>query len=182
MDLGAYVQIEDIEPIVKANNIEVNRVRGYRLMKEQEPMSIESINDDIDYLVAEYFRDKLRSFIEYGLVFRHDDISNKQKKKYFIYKDEYDFTVNWSNIHGKRRKDLKFMKKIISKQIKEQYNLWNKYCNQDNILYIHAKQGRTNWSDTWRKDYEDKEWYLDSVDDSYDPCYCDIYAKLKPAE
>lgn len=35
MDLGAYVNIEDLDAIAKANGIDIPRLRGYRLMKEE---------------------------------------------------------------------------------------------------------------------------------------------------
>ena len=42
MDLGAYVQIEELEKIAKKNGIEVPRLRGYRLMSEEQPVDIKS--------------------------------------------------------------------------------------------------------------------------------------------
>ena len=37
MDLFAYLQIEDLEKYLKDNNIEIPRLRGLRLMKDEEP-------------------------------------------------------------------------------------------------------------------------------------------------
>ena len=39
MDLGAYIQIERLDAIAKANNIDIPRLRGYRLMSEVRPVS-----------------------------------------------------------------------------------------------------------------------------------------------
>lgn len=39
MDLGAYVNIEDLDAIAKANGIDIPRLRGYRLMKDENPVS-----------------------------------------------------------------------------------------------------------------------------------------------
>ena len=39
MDLGAYAQIKDIEKIAKENGIVVPRLRGYRLMKNEEQIN-----------------------------------------------------------------------------------------------------------------------------------------------
>ena len=39
MDLGAYLQIESLDVIAKANGIEVPRLRGYRLMSTEKPCS-----------------------------------------------------------------------------------------------------------------------------------------------
>ena len=47
MDLGAYANIEDLDEIAKKNNIEVPRLRGYRLMSEETPVNIlKAINKD----------------------------------------------------------------------------------------------------------------------------------------
>lgn len=35
MDLGAYGQIENLKSIAEANNIDIPRLRGYRLMKNE---------------------------------------------------------------------------------------------------------------------------------------------------
>ena len=43
MDLYAYSQIDKLEKIAKENNIEVPRLRGYRLMSEEEKVSDETI-------------------------------------------------------------------------------------------------------------------------------------------
>ena len=40
MDIGAYVQIDDLDKIAKENGIEVPRLRGYRLMKDEKPVDI----------------------------------------------------------------------------------------------------------------------------------------------
>ena len=45
MDLGAYAQIEKLKAIAKANGIDVPRLRGYRLMKNEEPVSREEIKE-----------------------------------------------------------------------------------------------------------------------------------------
>ena len=44
MDLFAYAQIGDLEKIAKANGIEVPRLRGYRLMSDETPVSEAEIN------------------------------------------------------------------------------------------------------------------------------------------
>lgn len=43
MDLAAFVQIDDLDAIAKANGIEVPRLRGYRLMKDEQPISSEEL-------------------------------------------------------------------------------------------------------------------------------------------
>ena len=43
MDLGAYAQINDLGKLAEANGIDVPRLRGYRLMSDEKPVSREEI-------------------------------------------------------------------------------------------------------------------------------------------
>ena len=45
MDLGAYMNIEELDKIAKNNGIEIPRIRGYRLMENEEPLSKEEIKE-----------------------------------------------------------------------------------------------------------------------------------------
>ena len=48
MDLGAYVQIDNLSKLAKLNGINVKRLRGYRYMKhEDKPLDIdeEAVNN-----------------------------------------------------------------------------------------------------------------------------------------
>lgn len=54
MDLYAYAQIEDLEKYLKDNNIEVPRLRGLRLMKEEKLIEPQQINDTEYALFNEY--------------------------------------------------------------------------------------------------------------------------------
>ena len=49
MDLGAYAQIEDLEPVMTNNNIDVPRLRGLRLMENEKPLTEKEIKDLINY-------------------------------------------------------------------------------------------------------------------------------------
>lgn len=87
--------------------------------------------------------------------------------------------VLWNRIHGKRRKKLKLRIKHIKKQIKEQYDLWNKYVGDSDVLYAHARIGSCNWTQYKVKDLINEEWFLGKADDWEDRTYCDIYIKIK---
>jgi hypothetical protein len=145
-------------------------------MKDEKPITQEELKNITDDTVLSWFRSYLgREYIKgIGLCYSFND---KKERKYLKTIDKIDY-IDWSKVHGKMRRNLKFAKKYIQKEVKNQWDIWNKYCGQ-NVLYIHAKQGSFNWSDTTHFDYKDKEWYLDSCDDAYDNCYCDIYAKIK---
>ena len=45
MDLGAYMNIEELGEIAKDNGIEIPRIRGYRLMENEKPLSKEEIKE-----------------------------------------------------------------------------------------------------------------------------------------
>ena len=64
------------------------------------------------------------------------------------------------------------------KEIRRQYETWNKYAGKDGFLYIHARIGGGNWP-YYFKDVIDKPWFIEKVDDSFDSTYCDIYARIE---
>ena len=60
MDLGAYAQIEDLEKVMEDNGIDIPRLRGLRLMKDETPiLKVEReaiIKDDILWNVQSLIR------------------------------------------------------------------------------------------------------------------------------
>lgn len=52
MDLGAYAQIPNIDKIAIQNGIGVPRLRGYRLMTSEEPITHDDMVDFISGLIA----------------------------------------------------------------------------------------------------------------------------------
>lgn len=49
MDLIAYCQIDDLAELAKSNGIEVPRLRGYRLMKDEAPFSRDEVREICKY-------------------------------------------------------------------------------------------------------------------------------------
>lgn len=185
MDLGAYAQIDDIEPIAKENGIEVPRLRGYRLMKDEEPVNISEMvvkkdvaiscvkdlceNQPFWHVNAKWsesssYTDYLKSYYL---------VSGRTKDGYIEYTD-----IHWDHIHGWKRKVLKTYIHNEIKRKTKQWELWNKYAGREDILYIHARIGGNNWS-YYHEQVDTKPWFLGKVDDSFDSTYCDIYAKIK---
>ena len=191
MDLGAYAQIDDLDEIAKKNGIVVPRLRGYRLMKDEEPVSNDDFMKSIKRIV---FRDALTSCPPFDPDcggYEYSQRTDNRLKKYGIF-EEYDpessfgkysafdlIDIKWNLIHGKARKRIKFALKKRIKACKKQYDVWNKYCGRDDILYIHARIGGNNWN--WYEGYklEKEPWFLEKVDDYYDCTYCDIYARIQ---
>lgn len=187
MDLWAYMQIEELEGVAKDNNIDVPRLRGYRLMKDEEPMPQEEINKmkkdcEIevikDLCEAEPFWNPNCSCFEFS--YRTDCL-----KDFYLVKGKKEdgcinyISVRWDRIHGWKRKIAKFQIKKQRQKIQNQYKIWNKYVGRKDVLYIHSRMGGSNW-----KNFEGKtelmkqSWFLDRVDDCFDDTYCDFYAKL----
>ncbi len=187
MDLTAYIQIDGLEKIAKDNNIEVPRLRGYRLMKEEESVSEEEIKRLIkncetrvceDLCCSEPFWSGNADCFEYSA-------KTDYFRKYYLIEgiDEEGFKeykgIRWDRIHGWKRKVLKFEIKKKSKRIREQLDMWNKYAGKENVLYIHARIGGGNWDYFGGNELMKEPWFLDRVDDCYDETYCDIYALIK---
>lgn len=187
MDLIAYTQIDDLEKIAKDNNIEVPRLRGYRLMKEEEPASTEDIKNIMKHFEVGICEDLCCSIpFWHGNSNCHEYSSRTDylRKYYLVSKtDEEGYTdytdIRWDRIHGWKRKILKFEIKKKKRDIKRQYDMWNKYVGKENVLYIHARIGGGNWDYFGGNELMKEPWFLSRVDDCCDETYCDIYASLK---
>lgn len=185
MDLGAYSQIDDLGAIAKENNIVVPRLRGYRLMKYEEPVSAEKINQIMEDMDIEVCKDlccscpfwKNSNCHEYS--YRTDCLCDY----YLISEDDDGYErytgIRWDRIHGWKRKVLKFEIKKQRRAIQKQFDIWNKYAGKDNVLYIHSRIGGYNWNEYGGNKLMKEPWFLDKVDDYFDSTYCDIYATIK---
>lgn len=186
MDLYAYSQIgnEEIEKIVKTNGIEVPRLRGYRLMKDEGPVSKDFIKENINCAIVDAAEGLCRTKPIWNIndPGRWYSSSADRKCQYYLIKDDlkaYDYSgIRWDRIHGKKRKILKFEIKKAKKKVLDEFNTWNKYVGKDDVLYIHARIGGNNWKFYGGPELARQPWFLEKVDDSFDSTYCDIYAKI----
>lgn len=189
MDLGAYIQIERLDAIAKANNVDIPRLRGYRLMSEVRPVSSDEFARLLLSCELEVIEELCVSDPFWTSVFKcstHNYRSERAKKRYMLYGLDEDgnkvaMGIRWDRIHGWKRRVLKREIKKQKNKVTAQYCLWNKYAGKENVLYIHARMGGNNWAY-----YSDKEnllaapWFLARIDDCWDNTYCDFYAKLDP--
>ena len=175
MDLLAYAQISELEEIAKKNNIEVPRLRGYRLMKDEEPINIKEALSEIDIALdcakdlccaKPFWSPKAHSF----------ELSEWTDfvKEYYTKGDR----IHWEKIHGWKRRTLKTYIHNVENRYKKQFEVWNKYAGREDVLYIHARIGGGNWS-YYYKEVVDKPWFIEKVDDACDSTYCDIFAKIE---
>lgn len=163
MDLYAYSQIADLSEIAKKNGIECPRLRGYRLMKAEEPITSEFWKEE-KYIVH---------IVEDLYGWRTDE-----KRNFYVLDNGGIKQVRWDRIHGKKRKILKTAIHNNNTRYKRQFDMWNKYAGQDGVLYIHARIGGNNWP-YYYKDVVNQTWFIEKVDDAFDSTYCDIYASIK---
>ena len=181
MDLGAYVQINELEHYLTDNNIDIPRLRGLRLMREEQPLSDEELNDIIDSRKLLAYEEAFGARPRWSpqpVFYEWSTEVDRMAKRYLIYKkpDSDDVAelagVKWHLVHGKMRKALKYAARKCVQSNKEQFALWNKYAGRDDVLYVHSRIG-ARW-----KNYKNEPWFLDGVCDAFDSTYCDIFVKI----
>lgn len=178
MDLYAYMQIESLEDILKKQNIQVPRLRGLRLMKEETIVTEENIkeaihNMELDLVTRIVEQNSLTCWCSWKDGTRNDILIRDKDKRVIGYR--------WNKIHGKKRKWIKREIKQMIKNVRSEYNVFNSFVGK-NVLYVHSRIGGNNWD--WYngdalKQHPD---YLGHVDDYFDSTYCDIYFKIRGVE
>ena len=188
MDLLAYVQIEDLDKIAQDNGIVIPRLRGYRLMRDERPLTkeeIDAIKKDAEIEALAGLLHAVPFFSPSSRISNYNDRIRRIEGYYFVTDidekgDEYYSDIRWDRIHGKKRKALKLKIKKAHRRVEEQYNTWNKYAGREDVLYIHSRMGGGNWEYyDGRRELMSQPWFLDRVDDWWDGTYCDFYAKIK---
>ena len=185
MDLEAYIQIPDLDAVAEANGIRVSRLRGYRLIRDCRRYTEDEMREDENHTRIHAYERIMASAPPFTLnpkCYGWDARTRRRERKYLIKdKDGHTIGIRMDLLHGKKRKAAKYEIKRFLRLQKTQSGLWNKYAGREDVLYIHARLGSWNWSsETWR-DYKRNPWFLDGCDDTYDPSYCDIYARIDPS-
>jgi len=175
MDIGAYCKIEELEHFLKENDIEIKRLRGIRLMSQETLVSEKNIIE----LIEKDKRNYLTNWLQ-----QHNDCwwsSRKSLKKHkaFIYGNKHGkkeiIGYDFSKVHGKDRKHIKFAWKKIEKRYRSQFEMFNQFVGK-NVMMVHARQGGGNRP--WYPIDTNHPMYLCDVDDAFDNTYCDIYYDL----
>lgn len=181
MDIYAYLNIEDLSSVAEANGIDVPRLRGFRLMSQERPMTKEEIRETEVSAVRTVYENGCMSvpafcpdsyWIEYTLK------TEARKKRYL---DE-NGDLRWELLHGKRRKNMKFAVKKIKNVVRKECEAWNRYAGREDVLYIRARIGGSNWNYFRGYELESKPWFLEKADEWFDETYCVIYAKIAPKQ
>lgn len=172
MDLGAYVQIGSLSQIAMDNHIVVDRLRGYRLMQNEQPMTEADLHKWIQQATNEGV-DHAFAARPYGAIHpRYYVWSSETSEK--IKRILNDGQIRWDLIHGKLRKTAKYIIKYKIRMAKEQHALWNKYAGNPRVLYIHSRDAKHI------DEYKVQPWFLGGCIDWWDETYCDIYAEIQP--
>lgn len=167
MDISAYMKIEDLDAIAKENGIDVPRLRGYRLMRDEIPYTEEEIEKEIESELSHAYRsieDICARMMECAQV---HDITG------------YEANKSWLSMYEN-------IAIAFAREFKNQCETYNKYCGRDDVLMIHSRMGGTwywDYDENGEKvkyDLKEQPWFLDHVYDAFDGTYCDIYAKIKP--
>lgn len=195
MDIKAYTQIDKFADIMKANDIFIPRLRGYRWMATEVSLSSNEIAESIKSHEGTIYERAVCScprFRPESDIFEYSQATDRLKKKYLIQEKRtetdgsgaeysYEETVGfrWELLHGRNRKALKFSLKNGRKAVIRQLETFNKYVGRADVMYIHARIGGQNWSHYGGAEISREPWFLEKVDDYFDDTYCDIYVKLK---
>lgn len=81
MDLYAYSQIDKYKKYLEENDIDIPRLRGLRLMKDETPVSKEKIKEDAEKIFLYCFCQCRKKKIE--------DVHGKARKKYKLYLKQF---------------------------------------------------------------------------------------------
>ena len=191
MDLGAYAQIDDLGQIMKDNGIDIPRLRGLRLMKNEKPVSKEELTGIAEIEGLRRCAWLCRALPPFDWNSTCSCLSDRTDAicEYYLEVPKYDsgivnhmdpIAIRWDRVHGKKRKAFKYVIRKAKKEVYQQYEMWNKYAGRSDVLYIHCRLGAGNWGYYKGWDIiESQPWFLDKVEDYFDNTYMDIYAKIK---
>lgn len=186
MDIGAYAQMESLSDILAATGIEIPRLRGFRLMAEEEKISEKEIKEMIEDTETDVIEDLVRSCPPWSTdsdCHEYSSNTDRRLKKYVTYGvNERGYQhitgIRWENIHGKKRKTAKFEIKKRAKRIRQSMETFNKYVGRKDVLYVHARIGGGNWMYFHGPEVARHPAFIERVDDWFDSTYCDIYVKV----
>lgn len=185
MDLFAYTQIDSLHDILSSTGIDIPRLRGLRLMLEEEPITDDDIADEIhgeQMYVAERIICSIPKWSPNSDTTRYNWRIDRECRKYLVYDADGKVTdVRWELIHGQHRRNMKHAMKIAKRRVLDSFGTFNRYAGRDDILCVHARIGGRNWT-YYNKDgaVSDNDAFIEKVDDMFDDTYCDIYLRIDP--
>lgn len=185
MNLKAYSQIEDLMPVLQSTGIEIPRLRGLGLMKNEEPVNQTDLNEilhSMEILAVQNLCESFPAWDFYSCCSEFHPATDRRIKKYMILDEDGDpISIRWDRIHGKKRKTAKYAIKQYKKAVIDNIKVFNKYAGRDDVLFVHARIGGDNWNYFNGPSIVASHLaFLEKVDDYFDSTYCDIYLKIDP--
>lgn len=185
MNLKAYSQIEDLMPVLQSTGIEIPRLRGLSLMKNEEPVNQTDLNEilhSMEILAVQNLCESFPAWDFYSCCSEFCPATDRRIKKYMILDEDGDpISIRWDRIHGKKRKTAKYAIKQYKKAVIDNIKVFNKYAGRDDVLFVHARIGGDNWNYfNGPSIVASHPAFLEKVDDYFDSTYCDIYLKIDP--
>ena len=185
MDLFAYTQIDSLHDILDSTGVDVPRLRGLRLMLEEEPISDDDIAEEIheeQMYVAERVICSIPKWSPNSDTTRYNREIDRECRKYLVHDADGKVTdVRWELIHGQHRRNMKHAMKIAKRRVLDSFGTFNRYAGRDDILCVHTRIGGRNWA------YYNEggavsgsDAFIEKVDDMFDDTYCDIYLRIDP--
>lgn len=185
MNLKAYSQIEDLMPVLQSTGIEIPRLRGLGLMKNEEPVNQTDLNEilhSMEILAVQNLCESFPAWDFYSCCSEFCPATDRRIKKYMILDEDGDpISIRWDSIHGKKRKTAKYAIKQYKKAVIDNIKVFKKYAGRDDVLFVHARIGGDNWNYfNGPSIVASHPAFLEKVDDYFDSTYCDIYLKIDP--
>lgn len=185
MDLFAYTQIDNLHDILSSTGIDIPRLRGLRLMLEENPVPdtdiAEAIHDEQMYVAERVIR-SIPKWSTNSDTTRYGWETDRACRKYLVYGDDGRATaIRWELIHGQHRRNMKHAMKIAKRRVLESFGTFNRYAGRDDILCVHARIGGRNWGYFNEGGaVSGSDAFIEKVDDMFDDTYCDIYLRIDP--
>ena len=185
MNLKAYSQIEDLMPVLQSTGIEIPRLRGLGLMKNEEPVNQTDLNEilhSMEILAVQNLCESFPAWDFYSCCSEFCPATDRRIKKYMILDEDGDpISIRWDRIHGKKRKTAKYAIKQYKKAAIDNIKVFNKYAGRDDVLFVHARIGGDNWNYfNGPSIVASHPAFLEKVNNYFDSTYCDIYLKIDP--
>ena len=185
MNLKAYSQIEDLMLVLQSTGIEIPRLRGLGLMKNEEPVNQTDLNEilhSMEILAVQNLCESFPAWDFYSCCSEFCPATDRRIKKYMILDEDGDpISIRWDCIHGKKRKTAKYAIKQYKKAAIDNIKVFNKYAGRDDVLFVHARIGGDNWNYfNGPSIVASHPAFLEKVDNYFDSTYCDIYLKIDP--
>lgn len=190
MDLYGFGNAEGLDRLAAANGISVPRVRGYRLMEKEKPVTEAEIREAVRSMEMHTYVNAVLAVPTFDANSHEHELSARTDalmKRYLVYSGDDDGSpeicrdvigFRWDRLHGRRRRALKLAVKQARRRTEKEIRIFNKHCGQKGVLCIYARIGGWNRTEYGGAEIARKPWFIEKADDAFDSTYCSIYARI----